>query len=153
MSTVFAYAKATSTVIDLLNRQCGISRSNLHSESQLESDLGIIGDDTYELLEALRREHGVDMSHFDCGDWISPEGLPLHHGVFFAVVCGLTAIGVSYVFPSCPEWLLLPFSIVGAFLILIGIRKITKKPRDEIRIRDLVLSVEAKRWVSPKAEQ
>lgn len=139
--------------MDLLNRQCGISRANLHCESRLESDLGIIGDDTYELLEALQREHGVDMSHFDCGDWVSHEGLPLHHGVFFAVVCGLMAFGVGYAFPSCPGWLLLPLSIAGAFLILIGIQKITKKPHEEIRIRDLVLSVEAKRWVSPKAEQ
>ena len=72
--------KATSTVIDLLNRQCGISRSNLHRESRLESDLGIIGDDTYELLEALRREHGVDMSNFDCGDWISLKVCPFTTG-------------------------------------------------------------------------
>jgi hypothetical protein len=61
MPTIFTRAKPAKKVIDLIDLECGTPRSQLRCDSTFESDLGIVGDDTYALLEAMH-EDGVDMT-------------------------------------------------------------------------------------------
>ncbi|MEC5126146.1 hypothetical protein VSU19_05265 [Verrucomicrobiales bacterium BCK34] len=153
MPTIFTRAKAAKKVIDLIDLECGIPRSKLRCDSRLESDLGIVGDDTWALLEAMH-EDGVDMSHFDCDDRITPEGqdaVPMLILFVFFTVFTLALVGL---FPDLSSWVIVPVSVVGAYLALGWIyRFLPDRNREELCVRDLVLSFEAGHWISPKAEQ
>ena len=153
MATIFTRAKAAKKVIDLFDSQCGIPRSKLSCGARLESDLGVVGDDTYELLEAML-EDGVDMTDFDCHDRITPEGMPaLPILGWLVLTVGLSWALISIV-PSWPEWIGFPLAIMIATAASYWIsRSLPGLRHEELRVRDLVLSVEAGHWKSPKAEQ
>ncbi len=139
-------------VIDLMDRECGINRKKLRCDSRLESDLGVVGDDTYELLEMLNEELGVDMTEFDCEDHITPEGTPPLQMVFVVVTMLATIVVMISVVPEAPVWIMVVVSLLATFTIASAVGRMFAKPTPELRIRDLVLSVEAGRWISPKAE-
>ena len=156
MSTIFTRANAARKVIDLFDTQCGIPRSDLYCDARLESDLGVVGDDTYALLESMHEE-GIDMTEFDCHDRITPEGvpvLPMLGWLFIVVILmGLFFSNLHLwadwiVFPVAPVAIIVAtvvaYRIAGAF---------STSQHEELRVRDFVLSVEAGRWRSPKAEQ
>jgi hypothetical protein len=153
MATIFTKAKAAKKVIDLMERQFGIKRKKLQCDSQLESDLGIVGDDTYVLLEILNMELGVDISGFDCDDHITPEGIPPLHMLCSVVITLVTIALMIATVPATPKWIMIVISLLGPFTTTWVISKLFTKPHPELRVRDLVLSVEAGCWVSPKAEQ
>ena len=152
MSTIFTRAKAAKKVIALIDLECGIPRSKLRCDAKLESDLGIIGDDTWALLEAMHKD-GVDMTHFDCEDRITPEGqdaVPML--IFFGLLmaCLFALFGL---FPELPPWLIVPSSVAGSYLVLVCLNRFRPDARhEELRVKDLVLSFEAGHWISPKAE-
>jgi len=153
MPTIFTRAKAAKKAIDLIDLECGIPRSKLRCDSRLESDLGVVGDDTYALLEVMH-ENGVDMSRFDCHDRITPEG---QDAVPMLIYFGLVTASVFAFFGLFPElspWLVVPVSLAGAYFALGWIYRFSPgRGHEELRVRDLVLSFEAGHWVSPKAEQ
>ncbi|MFN0076884.1 MAG: hypothetical protein ACKVY0_10435 [Prosthecobacter sp.] len=153
MATIFTRAKAAKKAIDLIDLECGIPRSRLRCDSRLESDLGIAGDDTYSLLEAMH-ENGVDMSRFDCHDRITPEG---QDAVPILIYFGLltACVFVFFVlFPNFSSWMIVPVSLAGAYFASRWIyRFLPDRGHEELRVRDLVLSFEAGHWISPKAEQ
>lgn len=153
MATIFTRAKAARKVIDLIDRECGIPRSKLNCDSRLESDLGIVGDDTWALLEAMN-EGGVDMSDFDCHDRITPEGLPpLPMLAWLGSAVGLSLVFLT-VFPSWPDWIVFTLAfLISTFSAYFLSRSLPGLRHEELRVRDLVLSVEAGHWKSPKAEQ
>ena len=153
MPTIFTRAKAAKKTIDLIALECGIPRSKLRCDSRLESDLGVVGDDTYALLEAMH-ESGVDMSRFDCHDRITPEcqnAVPML--IYFGLVTACVFV-FFVLFPDLSPLLIVLVSLAGAFFALGRIYRISpERGHEELRVRDLVLSFEAGYWVSPKAEQ
>ena len=153
MASIFTRAKAAKKVIELIDLECGIPRSKLRCDSRLESDLGIVGDDAYALLEAMH-EQGVDMSSFDCHDRITPEGqgaVPIL--IYFGTVTVCVFV-FSLLFPRLSSWLTVPASLAGAYITLGWIsRFLPDRGHEELRVRDLVLSFEAGHWKSPKAEK
>lgn len=146
MPTIFTKAKAAKKVIRLLNGQCGIRRSKLRCDSRLETDLGIVGDDTWEVLQAMRDELGVDMNGFDCEDYVSPEVSPPALGVPVALF--LTG-GVFCLYGVLPTLYGIISLLVGLIGFLLSGRS-SKSAHLELRVRDLLNAVEAGRWVSPK---
>ena len=152
MATIFTRAKAARKVIALIDLECGIPRSELTCDARLESDLGIIGDDTWALLEAMHAD-GVDMTHFDCEDRITPEGqeaIPIL--IFFGLLmaCVFALFGL---FPELSPWVIVSASVAGSSLVLVGLNRFLPENRhEELRVKDLVLSFEAGHWISPKAE-
>lgn len=150
MATIYTRAKAARKVIHLFDSRCGVPRSELRCEARLESDLGVTGDDTYDLLEAMQ-EAGVDLSEFDCHDRITPEGLPLLPMlVWLAIMAGLSWV-LSSNFPSWPDEVVFTASFVSAWVMVFSVCGLLPGLRhEELRVRDLVLSVEAGRWISPK---
>ena len=153
MPTIFTKAKAAKKVIDLMDRECGIRRKKLRCDSRLESDLGVVGDDAYELLGTLNEELGVDMTEFDCEDHITPEGTPPLQMLFMVVTMLVTIAVMIALVPETPVGIMVAVSLLATFTIAWVVGRIFAKPTPELKIRDLVLSVEAGRWVSPKAEQ
>jgi hypothetical protein len=152
MATIFTRAKAAKKAIDLIDLECGIPRSKLRCDSRLESDLGIVGDDTYALLEAMH-EGGVDMSRFDCHDRITPEGqdaVPML--IFFGLLTACVFV-LFELFPDLSSWVIVPASLAGAYFTLGWIyRFLPDRRHEELRVRDLILAFEAGQWISPKAE-
>jgi hypothetical protein len=153
MPTIFTRAKATRKVINLLEEQGGASRSEMRCDARLESDLGVIGDDAWEVLEAMR-EDGVDMSGFDCQDRITPEGTPVLPAVIWiGLATGLSLVMVA-VLPSLPPWVMCTVAFGSATILTFVIyRHLPWVRHDELRVRDLIRSYEAGHWKSPKAEQ
>ncbi len=45
------------------------------SNTRIEKDLGVTGDDAAELIEAFAKEFQVDVSHFKFHDYFGPEGM------------------------------------------------------------------------------
>lgn len=153
MATIFTRAKAAKKVIDLMERQFGIKRKKLQCDYRLESDLGIVGDDTYELLEILNMELGVDISEFDCDDHITPEGMPPLQMLCCVLITLLIIAMMIVVVPDMPKWIMILVSFMVPIMATWLLGKLFTKPHPELRVRDLVLSVEAGHWISPKAEQ
>jgi len=153
MATIFTRAKAAKKVIALIDLECGIPRSKLRCDAILESDLGIIGDDTWALLEAMHK-NGVHMTHFDCEDRITPEG---HDAVPMLIFFGLLMaclIALFGLFPELSPWMIVPASVAGSYLVLAWLNRFLPDGRhEELRVKDLVLSFEAGHWISPKAEK
>jgi len=153
MATIFTRAKAAKKVIDLIDLQCGIPRSKLRCDSRLESDLGIVGDDAWTLLEAMHKD-GIDMSHFDCQHRITPEckdAVPMLilFGLFAAFLFALVGL-----FPDLSPWVIVPASVAASYFILRSLyRFLPNRDHEELRVKDLVLSFEAGHWISTKAEQ
>ena len=154
MATIFTRAKAAKKVISLIDHECGIPRSKLRCDARLESDLGIVGDDTWALLEAMHKA-GVDMTNFDCEDRITPEGqdaVPML--IFFGLVTACMFVGFV-LSPDLSPWLIVPASLAAAYFALGWIyRFLPDRRHEELRVKDLVLAFEAGHWISPKeAEQ
>ena len=148
MPTIFTRARAAEKVIALLERECGLSRETLRCDSRLESDLGVAGDDAYELLHAMQQDLGVDLSDFDGDDSISPEGMtPLEMILMIGTILATLAAFLWFV-PTAPPWLQSGTALAVAFAVAWGVDKL-RAPRPELTLRDLVLSVEAGRWISP----
>lgn len=151
MATIFTRAKAAKKVIALIGHECCIPRSKLRCDARLESDLGIIGDDTWALLEAMHAA-GVDMTQFDCEDRITPEGQdPIQMLIIFGIfmVCVFALVGC---FPELSPWVIVPASVVVSHLVHVWLNRFRPDGRhEELRVKDLVLSFEAGHWISPKA--
>ena len=153
MATIFTRAKAAKKVIALIDRECGIPRSKLRCDARLESDLGIVGDDTWALLEAMH-EDGVDMTHFDCDDRITPEGQDAVPMLIFFGLLMACVFALFELFPELSPWVIVPASVVESYLFLGWLYRFLPDGRHgELRVKDLVLSFEAGHWISPKAEQ
>ncbi|MDF1656512.1 MAG: hypothetical protein P1U58_02800 [Verrucomicrobiales bacterium] len=150
MPTVFTRAKAASKVIELFESRCGIPRSKINCDARLESDLGVYGDDVWELLDLIESS-GVDMTEFDCHDWISREGLPVLPMLAWLLAISAFSFALLMLLPAWPDWITLTIAFLGAVVTawLVSLA-LPRSEHEEIRVRDLVLSVEAGRWKSPK---
>ncbi len=151
MPSLFTRAKAAKKVIDLLEKQLGIPRSQLKCRSRLESDLGVIGADAYDLLEAMHVQ-GVDMTGFDCADRITPEGIPFLSGMLFIVLGTFISGGITYLAPTWPFWVIYAMAMIASGAVWVFLGRLLSKDCPEIEIRDLVLSFEAGCWKSPKSQ-
>ena len=52
----------------------GILRSRINTQSKIEEDLGITGDDAIEMLIAFGKKFNVDVSHFMAAEYFNAEG-------------------------------------------------------------------------------
>jgi hypothetical protein len=69
-----------------------------------------------------------------------------------------STVALSWVFltvvPSLPDWVGFTFAIlISTFAAYFICRSLPGLRHEELRVRDLILSVEAGRWRSPKAER
>lgn len=152
MGTLFPRAKAAKKVAALLEEQCGIPRSELSCDARLESDLGVVGDDVYDVLEGIESD-GVDLSRFDCHDWITPEGLPILPVLpWMMAIAGLTTAFLAAL-PDWPDGIVLSLAFSGAIAVVYGVsRLLPRKECEEIRVRHLIDSVESGCWISPRKD-
>jgi len=57
----------------ILSDDYGISRKQLSGTALIEEDLGITGDDAWELMEHLEEKYKIDLSEFEFSLHFSPE--------------------------------------------------------------------------------
>jgi hypothetical protein len=144
--TIFTRARAARKVMALMERECRIGRGRLRCESRLESDLGVVGDDLWDLLGVMRDELGVDMTEFDGEEGIGPEGLPLVPMLVMLVAVIGIGMAVEALVPWGPRWLMT--GVVMGVVVGIGLWVARAEGRRssrsgcELTIRDLVLAVE-----------
>lgn len=141
-------------VVDLLCRECNCKPENICVNSRLDTDLGISGQDAYDLLQAMETQLNVDMSEFDCCDYVSPEHMSvIDTAVLFAVPLSivLSALLVRSMYEEV-NWCYVTV-MTALFTLVIGViykkKASSKKPVLELRVEDLVRSVQAKKWVAP----
>ncbi len=118
------YARVKAFVAE----QTGISAKKLTPDKRLE-DLGIGGDDGYELLEAFCEEFEIrNMSEIDPSEYFGPE--------------------------ECNPFVILfvPFGLLIWFYYLVFDREKLRDPDPSLTLRDLVKSAEAKKWIPPEAK-
>lgn len=97
-------------VFDFVAEHRSVDRSRLSGATTLFGDLGIDGDDGYELLLAFSRRFDVDMTACDANRYFGPEGgcmpiAPLYwlftayrrkrYGMTEEESCGLTAVTID----------------------------------------------------------
>lgn len=58
---------------ELIARETGCPLESLIDSALIELDLGITGDDAWELIEAIHNEYKTDLSNFDFTLYFSPE--------------------------------------------------------------------------------
>ena len=61
------------SVIEIIPEQSGIKLSKLPLNSRLEQDLGITGDDLWEIIEAMDSEYSIDWCDVDFSYYFYPE--------------------------------------------------------------------------------
>ena len=111
------YARVKALVVE----QTGATEKKINPDTLLEEDLGITGDDGYELLEAFCEEFEIqNMCEIEPCEYFAPEG------------CN-------------------PFEIYVVLYHLIFDREKFDNSCTPLTLRDLVKSAEAKRWIPPKA--
>ena len=114
------YARVTALVIE----QTGfVAAAKLTPETHLADDLGIAGDDGYELLEAFCEVFEIqNMEEIEPAEYFGTEGGPN------------------------------PFAIYVFLYDLIFKREKLKESETPLYLRDLVKSAEAKKWMPPEAK-
>lgn len=60
-------------VRDLLIREFGIKPSKIKPEARIREDLGICGDDGFDMFTALHDQFGVDLADYDHEQYFEPE--------------------------------------------------------------------------------
>lgn len=58
----------------LLSERCTNNTSKVTESTRLQEDLGIYGDDAFDLIERFAAKFSVDISRFDIAAYFSPEG-------------------------------------------------------------------------------
>jgi acyl carrier protein len=61
-------------IVKLIEKKMGRYKKEITRGTSLERDLGISGEDAWELLLEYKEEFGVDISKFDFNKYFSPEG-------------------------------------------------------------------------------
>ena len=109
------YARVKALVVE----QTGALEKKINPDARLEDDLGITGDDGYELLEAFCEEFEIqNICEIDPSEYFAPEG------------CN-------------------PFEVYVLLYHLIFDREELNDSCTPLTLRDLVKSAEAKRWILP----
>lgn len=70
----------TSEIIEFIK---GETDANANVDTDIERDLGVFGDDFYELMEAFAKRYNVDMSEFIWYFHSGEEGLNIPSAMFF----------------------------------------------------------------------
>jgi hypothetical protein len=64
---------------EFIARETGCSLDALIDTALIELDLGITGDDAWELLDAIHKEYKTDLSNFDFTLYFAPEAGPIEN--------------------------------------------------------------------------
>lgn len=82
-SQPYACMYTSDDITEFLAEQTGVKRANITPESRLVEDLGLDGDDFFELEQAFARRFGVDMSGYRWYFHHAEEGLMSLGGLLF----------------------------------------------------------------------
>lgn len=139
-SSIFTKAKAGRKLIGLMDDECGIPRSKLRCDSRLEADLGVYGDDTWELLERLHRECGVSFEGVNLEGRVTPEVQPPPAGFLGAIflasmLAGLAAPVMVMLIPVLSGGMLFGFLLLLSVGFVIRQQPANRQFADEITIR------------------
>ena len=66
-----------TTILAVLARQRSMSAASLSPMTHINKDLGIDGDDAYELITELAEKFSIDFFDFEYGKHFGPEGFDL----------------------------------------------------------------------------
>lgn len=66
------------SVIDFVADYTGVKRERLTLPTTLFGDLGVDGQDGWELIASFGRRFEVDLSNFQAGQHFGPEGFPIY---------------------------------------------------------------------------
>ena len=117
-------AELYARVKALVAEQTGVSEEKLNPDTHLADDLGIAGDDGYELLEAFCEAFDIEnVSEIDYTEYFGTEGFnPFYiYVMFYYLAFDREKLRDSYSFTP-------------------------------LYLRDLVKSAEAKKWIPPEAK-
>jgi acyl carrier protein len=62
-------------IIEFLSDQLSIVATSLHLNDRLFHDLGVDGDDAFELLQLYSKEFNIEINHFPFTDYFGNEGI------------------------------------------------------------------------------
>lgn len=92
-------------ILGFVASECGVNADRLSPATTLLGDLGIDGDDGWELLERFSQEFGVDLGSCDPSRYFGPEGWSLWTPLAWLAIAlrrgtpeergGLTAISIA----------------------------------------------------------
>ena len=63
------------TLKGFVAKQVGVNGIPLTRETIIDKDLGVVGDDAYELIIAFSKKFNVDVSNYMFADYFEPEGM------------------------------------------------------------------------------
>lgn len=125
-------------IIWLIADQTGCKAERITQESRLQTDLGVAGEDGYDLLVRFEEEFAIDMTPLRYDEHFEAEGISLGAGLWiFGFV--LLILFTPFLWP----WII-PIWAIAIFLFL-RFRPHVERLK-EIRVSDLVRSAEAQRW-------
>lgn len=64
-------------VLEFVAQECGVSKQNITADTRLVEDLGIVGDDAFELFEAYAKQFSIEPGSFIFEDYFPTEGFDL----------------------------------------------------------------------------
>jgi hypothetical protein len=142
--------KITREVYQFVKEECGVDYYKCHKKSKvgLEDDLGITGDDGYELVEKFSEIFNVNVDNFDYLIYFDPEPGPVDY--FFSLIFIIVFL-VIWLAKHLVALLLYPFSRKLSQKILadeISSSKLSQEPlaynpqkrQKELTVGDLIAS-------------
>ncbi len=60
-------------VINIVSEQSGVPTEKLNGATLIEEDLGVTGDDAWEVIEALEKKYNIDLKDFEFLKHFGPE--------------------------------------------------------------------------------
>jgi acyl carrier protein len=129
--------------------QLGVKPAKVKSESRLNLDLGMDGDDAVEFFEKFKTQFSVDLEDLDI-HWdqhFAHEGGPGFGWVIVVIVCSLGIDYWHWSVGSLPAWLtyVCLLAVLGALTFRLLRRKTPSNAG--VTVRDLVEAARAHRWV------
>ena len=130
--------RITKIIFRCIARNRNEEISNLYLDKSLNNDLGLDGDDVYDLFEDINRYVKIDWSNFNFSEYFRGEG-----GFSSALIISILSIPV-FLFLHTLKWFLALFSFNLEFNKLIKF----KNSKRDFQIKHLVVAGLKGKWVT-----
>lgn len=146
-------AQLAGDILHLIARETGARREAVQLDSRLVEDLGIAGDDAFELIRVISDRYPVDWAALK-PHWVAYFGTAKRRVQTQAIMAGAFASGFGVMLWARFEPVWLTGTLLGLLFIVAADRGLHHARRhrglpEPVTVRDLVEAVEAGRWVKP----